>query len=108
MRLKLWKMNPILGRKINFSGAVTTPELPFQLQRAQNRAAERELAPNPARFVLRSATSARPHFGRDSRAYATLAAGAGENERPAADAAYDEIGSRKPFAEKTMLYVTHV
>ena len=65
------------------------------------------LVPTLAGFVSRSATSARPHFARNSRAYATLAAGVGKNERAGADAAYEDRVA-KAIAERTMLYVTHV
>ena len=76
------------------------PESPSRPRCAQSHAAQRALAPTLAGFVLKSATSARPHSARDSRAHATPAAGEEKIERAGADAACDEIVSRKPLPKE--------
>ena len=82
--------------------AAITRESLFQLQRAPNRAAQRELAPILAGFELKSAISAPPHSARDSCAHATLALGARRNERAGADAEYDKIAFRKPSLDNAI------
>ena len=78
-------------------------ESPSRPRCAQSHAAPLGLAPIPATFASRSATSTPPHFAKGHCLHATRAAGAETIAQPVADAACDEVVSQKPYPKRRAL-----
>ena len=79
----------------------------FQLQFAQSRVPQLDLAPTLAVFASRSVISTPPRFARDHSARATLAVVVETHRLRTSDAAHDEEVCRRPCRGE-MLYGTHV